>query len=255
MDFFYYPFLANSGFLNMSIDKNLFEETKKYNCVLLRFYLWFPPAVSFGKNQKVEEIVNIKECEKNKIDLVRRPTGGRALFHQKELTYFLSGPLDGKIFPKNFQDNYNLISNCLLKGFELLKIPVEIKKSKEKYKTSPLNPIPCFSEPAPGEITFEEKKIVGSAMLVEEEFFLIHGSIIIDFDENLNKKIFKKNENFCVAKLSSILNPLPPWHFILRCFKNGFENFLNKKFSVRNLSKNIIEKSISQSSNYKILKA
>ncbi len=253
MDFYYYPFLANSGSLNMSIDKNLFEESKLYNCINLRFYIWSPPAVSFGKNQKEEEVLNFDECSKNNIDLVKRPTGGRALFHHKELTYFLSGPLDGKIFPKNFQENYNLISNCLLRGLYLLKIPAEIKKQKEIYKTSPLNPTPCFSEPAPGEIVIEEKKVVGSAMLVEEEFFLIHGSIIIDFDLNINKQIFKKNENFSVAKISSFLNPLPSWAFILKSFKKGFEDVLGKKFIKKNFKKNFMKKALKESYNYKIL--
>lgn len=254
MDFFYYPFLISTGSLNMSIDKNLLEYSKIRNCVNLRFYLWSSPTISFGKNQKPEEVVNFNECKKYKIDLVKRPTGGRALLHFKELTYAISGPLDGKTFPKNFQENYKKISKGILKAFEFLKIPVEIKKQNSPYSTSPLNPLPCFVEPAPGEIVVNNKKIVGSAMLIEEEFFLIHGSIIIDFDEKIQKKCFKAGEKFLASKLIDFLNPLPVWYLFLQYFKRGFEKTLGKNFTKRNFSKKFLKKAIFESSNYKILK-
>lgn len=252
MKFFYYPFIAESGALNMSIDWNLFETSKKNNCANLRFYIWSPPAISFGKNQKPETLVNSKECQNNKIDLVKRPTGGRALLHHKELTYFLSAPLDGKIFPKNFQENYNLISECLLKGLYYLKIPAEIKKQKSPYKTSPLSPLPCFFEPAPGEIIINDKKIIGSAMFVEEESFLIHGSIILDFEENLQKKVFINEQKFCVSGISEFLKPLPSWDKILKCFKKGFEDILSIKFLKNNFSNEFLIEARFSSSNYKI---
>lgn len=254
MKFYYFPFLANPGALNMSIDRNLFEESKKNGSVHLRFYIWSPPAISFGRNQKLEGVVNLKECKKNNVELVKRPTGGRALLHHKELTFFLSGPLDEKIFPKNFQENYNFISLALLKGLKNLKIPAEIKKSERPYKTSPLSPLPCFSEPAPGEIVVEGKKIIGSAMAVEEEFFLIHGSIIIDFDEKLQKKCFLESNNFSVSKIVDFLNPLPSWNILLKSFKRGFEEILKIKLKKRGFSKNFIEKASAETSSYKIIK-
>lgn len=254
MNFFYYPFVINPGSLNMSIDKNLLEDSKKRNSVNLRFYLWASPTISFGKNQRAEEIINFEECKKHNIDLVKRPTGGRALLHHKELTYCLTGPLDGKIFPKNFQDNYKLISKGLLKAFEFLKVPAEIKKQNFSYSTSPLNPLPCFAEPAPGEIVVNNKKIVGSAMLIEEEFFLIHGSIIIDFNDKIQKKCFKNSEKLLCSKLIGFINPLPVWYLFLQYFKRGFEETFGKKFKKRNFSKKFLRKAIFESSNYKILK-
>lgn len=254
MKFYFFPFLATSGSLNMSLDKNLFQDSKKNFCSNFRFYIWSPPAVSLGKNQRPDEIVHFEECLRNKIDLVKRPTGGRALLHHKELTYFLSGPLDGKIFPKNFQETYRKISQALLEGLNHLKIPAEINDQKSPYKTSPSNPLPCFSEPAPGEITVEGKKIIGSAMLVEEEFFLIHGSIMIDFDEKLQKLLFKKNEFFNAATLSSYLKPLPHWKNILISFKKGFEDFFKIKFINKPFKRNLLKKSLEESFYYKILK-
>lgn len=252
MKFYYYPFLAGSGALNMSMDKNLFEESKKNGSVLLRFYIWSPPAISFGKNQKLEGVINFEECKKNKVELVRRPTGGRALLHHKELTFFLSGPLDGKIFPKIFQENYNFISLALLKTLHKLKIPAEIKKGEKPYQTSPLSPLPCFSEPAPGEIVVEGKKIIGSAMAVEEEFFLVHGSIILNFDEKLQKKCFLEKNYFSVSKIIDFKNPLPSWQFLLKSFKAGFEEILGKKFIKKNFSKNLINKASFEAEDYKI---
>lgn len=255
MNFYYYPFIAESGALNMSIDWHLFEISKRNNCANLRFYIWSPPSISFGKNQNPENIVNFKECQKYKIDLVKRPTGGRALLHHKELTYFLSAPLDGKVFPKNFQKNYNLISECLLKGLYYLKIPAEIKKQKSPYKTSPLSSLPCFSEPAPGEIVINDKKIIGSAMFAEEEFFLIHGSIILNFDENIQRKIFINKQKFFISGISDFQRPLPSWEKILKCFKKGFEDILSIKFFKNNFSNDFLIKAKFSSSDYKISKA
>lgn len=254
MNFFYYPFLINTGSLNMSIDKNLLEDSKKRNSVNLRFYLWSSPTISFGKNQRAEEIVEFEECKKHNIDLVKRPTGGRALLHHKELTYCFTGPLDGKVFPKNFQENYKLISKGLLKALEFFKIPAEIKKQNTHYRTSPLNSLPCFVEAAPGEIVVDNKKIVGSAMLIEEDFFLIHGSIIFNFDEKLQKKCFKNSEKLLFSKLEDFLNPMPVWYLFLKYFKRGFEETFGKKFTKKNFSKKFIKKAIFESSNYKILK-
>ncbi len=252
MDFNFYPFSSFEGSINMALDKNLLEISKKKSSINLRFYLWSFPTISLGRSQIAKDIIDFGFCKKNGIKVVKRPTGGRALLHNKEITFCITGPLDGKKFPKNFQENYNLISMIILMGLKKLRIPAEIKE-KEIYKTSPKAPIPCFSEPAPGEIMVNGKKIVGTAMLVEEENFLVHGSILIDFDEKIQRGCFLKKEEFFVSKLINFLKPLPSWREIINAFLNSFEEKLKIKFKKKQLGKKILQKAEMESFKYKIL--
>ncbi len=235
----------------MALDKNLLEISKEKSSINLRFYLWSFPTISIGRSQIAKDIIDFGFCKKYGLKIVKRPTGGRALLHNQEITFCITGPLEGKKFPKNFQENYKLISKIILEALKKLGIPAEIK-GKEVYKTSPKNPIPCFSEPAPGEIMVMGKKIVGTAMLVEEENFLIHGSILIDFDDKIQRGCFLKKEEFSVSKLINFLNPLPSWKEILNVFLNSFEENLKIKFKKKEFSKEILQKAKMESFKYKI---
>lgn len=253
MNFFLYQFFVMPGSINMAIDKFLFEETKKNGSINLRFYLWSKPTISIGKNQKLEEAVNIEFCKEKEIDVVRRPTGGRALLHHKEITYFISGKMDGKNFPKKIQENYIFISEIIKDGLNKLKIPAEIKKEKT-YVISPRENFPCFYAPSSGEIVANGKKIAGSAMHVENDSFLLHGSILIDFEEGLQENCFKFKEKFFVSKMVDFLDPLPTWKRIIDCFKDSFEEKLKIEFKKKNFGKKIIREAKKYSGFFELLK-
>ena len=89
---------SNTGEYNMSYDMNLAETTELGRAVL-RFYKWEPYCISLGANQDFSPI-NIKKVYDNNIDLVERPTGGRAILHSEELTYSVVYPLDNGFSPK-----------------------------------------------------------------------------------------------------------------------------------------------------------
>ena len=111
---------ALPGALNMAIDQALLQlHALGLSPPTLRFYQWQPPAVSIGYFQQPEAI-NLSLCSSLGIDVVRRPTGGRAVLHQNELTYSLiAGTKEG--IPSSLPKAYDLICEGLLAGFRLIR--------------------------------------------------------------------------------------------------------------------------------------
>ncbi len=176
----------NTGFgtgkFNMDFDENLTASMIDGKEIqTLRFYGWDPPAISLGYNQNILDI-NTDLCKENGVDIVRRPTGGRAILHWNELTYSVTMFADGV----SVSNVYERISAALVKGLRMMGIDAELEKSQpdfqKLYKNS--SSIPCFSSSAKYEIQYQGKKIVGSAQRRYStkdgrEIALQHGSILL----------------------------------------------------------------------------
>lgn len=140
----------------------------------LRFYQWQPPAISFGYFQQLK-IINLSICSSLGIDVVRRPTGGRAVLHQNELTYSLiAGTREG--IPSSLPKAYDLICQGLLAGLRL--IGIEAQMGQGTPTGSP--PDICFLRTSISDIVCQGKKIVGSAQMWSGSSLLQHGSIILE---------------------------------------------------------------------------
>ena len=149
---------------------------------VLRFYRWDPPCLSLGRHQD-GGTVDTGYCRKMGIDILRRPTGGRAVLHHRELTYAVVAPLGRDPFPAAFQECYRLVCTALARGLRSLGIDAELGGGEFTRKMpGPKSPLPCFQAPAGGEILVAGRKLVGSAMRVQKGVFLQHGSILLDWD-------------------------------------------------------------------------
>ena len=150
----------------------------------LRFYKFDPPAVTVGYLQKNHHPVNWPAD----FDVVKRPTGGRAVFHSNDITYAVSCSED--IFEKKYSliDFYNLIAEGLLSGMEKMGIEAEIyrRKSGRKYSSK----VSCFSSISIAEIVVGGKKLIGSAQCRRNKNILQHGSIPLTIDETTESKLF-----------------------------------------------------------------
>ena len=166
---------ALSGALNMAIDQALLKlHALGLSPPTLRFYQWQPPAISIGYFQQPQTI-NLSLCSSLEIDVVRRPTGGRAVLHQNELTYSLiAGTKEG--IPSSLPKAYGLICEGLLAGFRL--IGIEAKMGQEKQTGSP--PDICFLRSSISDIVCQGKKFVGSAQMWSGSSLLQHGSILLE---------------------------------------------------------------------------
>ena len=194
--------LLTTGFANayenMAIDEAIFR-----SCCLglapptIRFYGWSPPAISLGYFQKVDDSINLAACHTLGIDVVRRLTGGRAVFHDKELTYSVICPRQSNIFPNNLLETYKIISSCLIEGLKSLNVDahfITFRKIVAKPGSHSNSSANCFLCHSWHDIAVNGKKICGSAQRRAKNAFLQHGSILLDFNaEKLSQILVSKD--------------------------------------------------------------
>jgi lipoyl(octanoyl) transferase len=231
----------NDCFANMAMDESLLK-----NCQIptLRIYGWKPAAISIGYNQNVEKEINIDFCKKNNIDIVRRITGGKAVYHDKEITYSFIARENLDLLPLNINESYRVIASSLTIALKKIGINAEIKKTPERNAT----PI-CFNSSNWYELTVNNKKISGSAQRRMDGKILQHGPILIDFDYNKNNSIFNSNNNFDnianlrqrITSLKNILNKEISYNELSKAIKFGFEENFSFDIIEDNLNKKEIE--------------
>jgi lipoate-protein ligase A len=151
----------------------------------LRFYGWNPPCLTLGRHQGLEA-ANLEFCRAEGLDVVRRPTGGRALLHHLELTYAVVAPLDGGVLPRGLQDAYRRICEALVRAMRSLGVDAELTGGEVNLQLpGPRSTVPCFEAPAGGEVVVDGRKLVGSAMRAHAGTILQHGAIVLDWDGRL----------------------------------------------------------------------
>ena len=181
------PFEFKTAFLNMAIDEAISESVAKGSLPTIRFYGWLPSAVSIGYFQSMDDVVDVWKCKDLGIHIVRRRTGGGAVYHSNngELTYSVIGPVD--MFPKNIIESYKMVCGWVIEGLKNLDI---------KAKFVPIN-----------DIIAKGKKISGNAQTRRNKILLQHGTIIYDVnpkrmftvlkvpDEKIKDKMIKAVED------------------------------------------------------------
>ncbi|HET9220712.1 MAG TPA: lipoate--protein ligase family protein [Terriglobia bacterium] len=175
---------ALDGPSNMAIDAALLEEVERSANprTIVRFYRWKRPTISLGRNQKVEAAVDLSFCEAHGVDVVHRPTGGRAVLHDDEMTYAVASN-DTESFGDTIYANYKSVSEALCEGFRRLGIPALLAPETRHAPTSVAGvDLPCFVSPSRYELTVDGRKIVGSAQRRLRRSFLQHGSMPIECD-------------------------------------------------------------------------
>ena len=168
-----------AGATQMATDRAILDCINKTGTVVFRVYQWHPCCISLGFRQP-KDIINYKKCSEDKIDIVQRPTGGRAVFHAQEVTYSVIIPNTSKFFSSGIQKIYKIISQGLAKGIQKLGVPADLQRHKidlrSHYKKSVS--VNCFSAAASSEVMVEGKKIIGSAQRHLDKGVLQHGSIL-----------------------------------------------------------------------------
>jgi len=178
------------GSLNMAIDEALMESYSELGMPTLRFYKWKTPCLSIGKFQKISEI-DIDFLNVNGIELVRRPTGGKAVLHHEEITYSVVMPFE--FFEKKEVINtYQKIALALRKGLEILGIQTNLSKNKSHVENSFRSA--CFSVPSIYEITVDGKKLIGSAQVRNKNVILQHGSLPFKLDIDTYSQCFNLSD-------------------------------------------------------------
>ena len=162
-----------SGPQNMAVDHALAACLSPGEAVL-RIYRWSRPTVSFGRNEPARDRYDPAAGHVAGVEFVRRPTGGRAVLHDRELTYAAVLPLTKR---RGLTATYELINRGLVEALCSLGVPAVMAEGRGV--PAGLESGPCFDEPAPGEVTVAGRKLVGSAQVLREGVILQHGSLLI----------------------------------------------------------------------------
>lgn len=167
------------GAANMALDEALLHRAARTGEWVLRVYEWTRPTLSLGRNQTARGRYRLAEFASLGIDVVRRPTGGRAILHDREATYSVTAPV---ATAGTLRDSYERINRLLVAGLRDLDVDATIAGAR-----APRRPgvAPCFEEPAEGELVAGGRKLVGSAQWREADALLQHGSILLAGDQAL----------------------------------------------------------------------
>lgn len=237
MKWFFINSGENNGAFNMDFDLYL---TK--NCspdeAYFRLYRWKPYCISLGANQDISEIDSI-QSKKDNIDIVKRPTGGKAILHSEEITYSIVLHLNNHLTPSMIYRDINLalingliIYNEKFRSSELEKIQPDLKSF---YNTT--QSFACFANTAKSEVKYNGKKLIGSAQRKLGNIILQHGSILCgDYHQlifkysNLpeeDKLILKEELNYKTITIENIINEKVNYNKLTKSLKIGFEDWLN----------------------------
>jgi lipoate-protein ligase A len=209
------------GFRNMARDHALTECLRGGEGVL-RFYRWDPPTISFGRNEPSRGLFLERKAEEEGVGFVRRPTGGRAVLHDRELTYSLAFP-QGAF--RGLKVGYRLINRGLLVGIRRLGAAVEL--AAPNGPSLPPDAGPCFRQPAEGEVTAFGKKLVGSAQVRMGDAVLQHGSIILDGDQDGLRRLRRGSEDVPPpATLAGLLGRVPEPDVLATTLQEGLASVL-----------------------------
>ncbi|MFH1588674.1 MAG: lipoate--protein ligase family protein [Candidatus Diapherotrites archaeon] len=204
----------NDAFTNMAIDEAISKMHSEIKKPTIRFYGWNPSAISIGYFQGLKEEVEIQKCEELGVDIVRRITGGGAVFHEKELTYSFVCSEESGIVSKNILDSYIKICNSLVLGFKHLNL---------EAKFVPLN-----------DIIVNGKKISGNAQTRRDKNVLQHGTILMEVDvdkmfsmllvpdEKMKGKLIE-NVKQRVTSIENELNKKIEFETVSKAMQKGFE--------------------------------
>ncbi|OLC87209.1 MAG: hypothetical protein DMD38_03295 [Gemmatimonadetes bacterium] len=159
--------MGRSGEYNMAMDETLLEEVACHGGAYLRFYRWDPPTLSVGRNQPIQF---------QDMPIIRRPTGGQAVWHEHEVTYAVVAPI--AVFG-SLRKAYCEIHTRLARALRSLGVDAVLAPAHPSIRPS-ARPASCFAQPAGGEILVNGRKLVGSAQVRRGDAFLQHGSILLD---------------------------------------------------------------------------
>jgi lipoate-protein ligase A len=167
-----------SGPDNMALDEALMARARRTGETVLRVYSWSRPTLSLGRHQRARGLYDEGALHRTAADVVRRPTGGRALLHHREVTYSVAAPLHED---EGVALVYARINALLADALNALGVSVE--PAAPTTRAARPGATPCFAEPAAGELVLGGRKLVGSAQWRDDGALLQHGSILVDDDQ------------------------------------------------------------------------
>ncbi len=174
--------MPRNGAMQMALDEMLWKEASE---PILRLYTWSQPTLSLGRHQRRHK-VNQSQLQRHGINLVRRPTGGKAVLHHQELTYSLCAGYQTHSALTELRSGHQFIAQCLARGLGSLGLEAQLSDGRV---VSPVKgPMNCFAVPSKAEVVVNGKKVIGSAQARGKKSLLEHGAIPLRLDWTLWEK-------------------------------------------------------------------
>ncbi len=235
-----------NGAWNMAVDEALLEHAGRGESLpTLRLYAWRPACLSLGYAQPYAD-VDLDRLGERGWDVVRRPTGGRAILHTDELTYSVTAPADEPHVAGSVLESYNRLARSLIEAVRSLGLPVEIQEHVSGMQSNASGPV-CFEVPSAYEITVHGKKLIGSAQARRKDGVLQHGSLPLtgDLTRIVQALVFPDTAARAEAAqrllerattVASVLGQELPWETAEQAFIHAFETHLGLRFEQGELS-------------------
>lgn len=228
------PYAEYDAADNMAIDEAILDAHLEGRVPpTLRVYGWKPPAVSIGYGQKLSAAIESRMQSKG-YDVVRRPTGGRAVLHAFELTYsFVGGVGSADQLSESVIGAYKQICQGLICAFQELGVELSLGESHSSYK----NAHDCFLATTSADLHYQGRKMIGSAQLRRRNAVLQHGSILLNQPQDLMRTLLREEELETAgqsnvdrhANLYEVLGNSVPISKLSQSLKNGFESAFQKE--------------------------
>ena len=243
----------------MALDEALLESMRSSDALPgLRLYAWEPPCLSLGVAQPVSD-VNQEDLRTRGWELVRRPTGGRAILHTDELTYSVTGPHTETRLAGSVLESYQRLSQALLEALHLLKVLARSDAEPAVPNGSDSKGPVCFEVPSNYEITVQGKKLIGSAQARRKEGILQHGSLPLYGDLRRITEVLQFDSDKEAAHISprataaerlidrattveACLGYRISWDIAAQAFVKAFQSILNLELSLSDLTAQELER-------------
>ena len=176
------------GAENMAIDAELLDRADRTGASFLRLYRFDPPCLSLGRNEPAAHYDHT-EIARRGLDVVRRPTGGRAVWHEHEVTYAVAAPVAAF---GSLRNAYHAIHERIAAALRSLGADATLAPHQPPPPWRVDQPASCFATPVGGEVLVAGRKLVGSAQVRKRSAFLQHGSILLDGSQAVVAAVSRK---------------------------------------------------------------
>ncbi|MFZ0427244.1 MAG: lipoate--protein ligase family protein [Acidobacteriota bacterium] len=193
---------------NMAEDRHWLEaaETAAAPLTRVRLYRWDPPTASIGRHQTPESALALDVCVLEGVPVVRRPTGGRAVFHDSsELTYSVVSNSTMLAGAGGITETYRRIAAVLRAGLKAVGAETRLARVGASGRDAgPERRQPCFASASRHELLWSGRKIAGSAQCRLRKAVLQHGSIPVTIDYARMARILGTREGFLRQRMVSV---------------------------------------------------
>lgn len=226
-----------SGAVHMQRDAAELAAMQPGDAPRLTLYSWSPPAVSLGFMQNAANLLDLAACRRAGVDVVRRPTGGRAILHWEEITYAIVAPSSDPRFGTTLPETHARIGACLAAGLRRLGVDAALSRPALDPERRLLR-APCFASPGRAELLVQGRKLLGSAQRRTRHAFLQHGSLLVgpahlrlvDFLQDAREPAVRAAMHAALARdtvtVGGLLGTAPGFAALAQALAGGFRHVL-----------------------------